>query len=466
MITPPDVLYAWDIDRGGSPSPVIGGEAKLIREGDRRVRIRRRGGGYLWERRVGNKVATAVVDSEGVLSSRRALDLDRSATPTNDDSVRFGPASEVAWSYANVDTNPVKSSAFDNLPGDGEAREFTGDGSGAVQVRQNIGTFGAGILETTLILVENTAGGDEVWWGLFNSTTSSFEGRASYNFATGATAMENGTGTPAVIDSGEYGPNGQPWALLALRGGGPSGDDRRFWIYPGGNTGVAGNGCTIHYAHHVELSYATSPIPYVGPPETRPGDQFWVTPGPYRPDVTHVFLVEWVAGMPHGDTRAFERTVFHGDGSKPWALLWQSDATPGKMRFDWDNAASEGASIQDIDLGAPEPGELIQVVYAFDAVDGTMRLIGRAEGEAVKDSGASTPASFTTPSSLGENNRIVYNEDADLSGSRRGRHLFLRHLGVRGSQMDTDPFTGAAEDVLNELLDIPITPDRAGHVTP
>lgn len=371
----------------------------------------------------------------------RTLELALGDTPVTDDSARFSSSS--GWTRNNVGSEASKTSIFATLPTNGEARQLVGNGS-LGNIRQVTGTH-TGSKEISLMVAENDGSDPRVALRSLND----FDLVVSYDFATDTVNEQTGTpdasGRTILTESGQNGGRTVLFWVVFTKTAGTNKNLLYYFDHRG-----ASEGAIFHYAAHHDLGFFPGPDPQVGTASSFSGDQFSVSPGPYRSDVAQAWYVEFIAGTLIGDTGSNFRIIEHGDGSNPMVRLQESSGTAGQIEFDYLD--TDGNSSQrTVDIGTSDPLQRIEAVYVIDPSDGNNRLLARADGGTVQDSGASSPSSWTTPTGLGSSDQIAYNETGDINGTARGRNHFRRHLSVLGPDLDNDPLTGTASAVMDEM---------------
>lgn len=437
-----DILYANNFRFGLKPE--IGyGTPQFTRDGAGYVLDR----DAAYKKRVAQQPRLAYVEING--TKQPVLDLALGDTPILSDSVRFDSAS--AWSRASLASEAPRNSAIPDLPANGEARHLVGSGAANGFLDQNPTGTPTGGQETGVMVVEDDGSGARVGVIAYDGTIYA---QAIWDFSLGGWSEQNGAVSKRTL--AERGPNGGEMLLITATGAGPNtSSSRSIWFYF--DRGGQAKGAIIHYANYHELGFNPGLAPTVGPPGSTPGEQFYVSPGPYRDDVVQAWYLDYIAGTLVGQGGVDYPITWHGTNSNPRMWLSEDNPTAGQFLFRYFDGSGNNTNVT-ADLGTVVPGDRVQLAYAVDPTTGKRRLIAKRETDTVVDSGASTPASWSTPSDLGNDNAIAYNETGDLNGTARGRQKFLRHLCALGPSMDNDPLTGGATAVMDELAGVQVMP--------
>lgn len=448
-----DVLYAADFRQKlapllgpGTPSFSRAGAARLLTAEGRYAKLRRDQYRGRW--------TPLNLDEAGTLARRKGLLLEKGVTPTTDDSVDFSSGS--AWGRSFFDSEESAPSIFDDLPSGGEARKVTeSGGDGSPRIEQGTATF-TGDKETAVLIVERTGpfdAGDTSRVGVLDTDTVSFPFRAEYEWDADSVSITDGSGTAVREVLTESGPNGGRVVLIAVTGSGTSGNNRElrgYSAWDGNSTSI------LHYCDHTELAFPTSPIPYVGSPVARQGEEFFVSPGHYQTGLTTAHYVDLINRHFPGNN-IFPRIICIGDGSNPFVRTFLDDTNEGQVRlrfFDKDGNKYNA----DCNVGTLKPGDRLEVVLLLDPSDGQVRIVARSSsGHTGSDQG--TPGSWTTPTDLGADNRYVYDEKASLDNGQRSSLIFLRHHAIDATQLDGGTFSANADDLMNEMAGIHVGPN-------
>jgi len=172
-------------------------------------------------------------------------------------------ASNAAWGKANLGTlTPVTSCIAGQV-----AQKLTTAGLGNPgQVFQNIGTFVNGQTDTLYFIVENVNAVASSL-GIYDATAGAWVCLVNYTWATGATTLNQGTGTFGSLLLKAVGPNDGALALIWVSGTGTgagtgaAGNGRRVYLYP---TGTGSNAlATIFHHGQFEATFANSTSPIV-----------------------------------------------------------------------------------------------------------------------------------------------------------------------------------------------------------
>jgi hypothetical protein len=452
MITPSDVLFAWDAGLGIVPT--VGGEPSFSRGGSKWVRTRARGGSPLYTKVVGDQAGFSWVEKDGVLLPRRMLWGEMASTPTNDDSVRFEP-SATAWSLTGAGKatdEGARDSVFAPLPSDGEAREFSSSGGSGddARLRQPIGSSTGG--REVVSAVFEQAIGDGTCEVRADDDTGIYL-RALYTFATDSVNLNTGEHAYREILA-ERGPNGGRVVRLVCTGVGNNTTGRTVEATP--VTNEANESRIIHHAQHEELPFATSPVVYVGAPATRPADvPVTFDPGP-KPQP---FALYW-RGVPQELPATPNRMVMaQSAGSNPRWELRKDNTGDNAWRIGvWD---ASGNLVSNVENVAPDPTLIwdFVVVAALEESPPRVRLIIAQDGNVITGEG-STNSAWALPDEWDEP-RLSLGSRANLQ--MEGSLLHGRALMARLAALDA-PTDGSDDQALrDELADVPIGPHRAGH---
>lgn len=356
----------------------------------------------------------------GAHESTRALPLEPPETPANDDSVRFDPA-QTAWSLTGggtpVDDGAV-TSIFDSLPTNGEARQFSSSGAGTADaiLRQNIGSS-TGSKETVSAIIEQVDAEDS-WVRARDSTGYYVEIR--YKWATDTLTETTGSGHVRTL--AEAGPNGGKVIRLIGTGTGNNATTRQTDVLAVVST--ANGTAIVHHAQHEERAYATSPIPYVGSPVLRPGEDFHYadTAVDGRQAIAgylRFFAVDPLSAVNNG-------RLFGNWGSTPRFLVYNNTVNQIWLLYR-DSGGNQSSANTGI---SASPGDLVEVAWTI-AADGSPYLVGRLNGSGISsDSGAATANGLEKFAS-----RDLYlNQDPD--GTNRGAQKYERVHVVKASEVD------------------------------
>lgn len=441
-----DVLYAVDFRQKlapllgpGEPSFSRAGAARLLTAEGRYAKLRRDQYRGRW--------TPLDLDESGVLSRRKGLLVEDAISPVNDDSVRFDPANS-AWSLSGGGTpsdDGAVSSIFSDLPTDGEARQFSSSGSAGddALLRQSV-NGSTGSTEVAVAVFENVDS-DLSQVGLLDDT--GVYAQIRYDWTTESVNVKSGVGAGEVLC--ENGPNGGRVVRLVITGIGNNTTGRQLLADPVVDT--ASGTAIIHYAHADTRSFATSPIPYVGSPQSRVREDVTIEPA-FKPADFHIYT-SWIM-----------RTDSDAGDNRKGIYSFSNGNLEGHVRDDGTNInniaidISDGSGNNDPEFhsGAiPHFGDLVQHVLGYVRSTGERHSYLKVRSAAVDHRG-STPSSWSDTDDSPLNLR--WNEYS-YSGGHRGSQLILRQHAVKSSALDTAIDGSAPETIMDEMAGIHVGPN-------